>query len=194
MRPTARDEIGAIEDYREYLLLLARLQMGPRLRAKLDASDVVQQAILHAHERRTQFRGTTEGEWLAWLRVILANALATVSRRFDAQARDPDRERSLEAELERSSSRMECLFAADQTSPSERVVRGEELLRLAQALTRLPEDQRRVVELHYLKGLSVADVAERIGRTRPATVGLLFRGLKRLRELLRDPGESGDGT
>ena len=89
---------------------------------------------------------------------------------------------------------MECLFAADQTSPSERVVRGEELLRLAQALTRLPEDQRRVVELHYLKGLSVADVAERIGRTRPATVGLLFRGLKRLRELLRDPGESGDGT
>ena len=85
------------------------------------------------------------------------------------------------------------LLAADQTSPSERAVRGEELLRLAQALARLPEDQRRVVELHYLKGLPVAEVAEQIGRTRPAAVGLLFRGLKRLRELLRDPGESGDG-
>ena len=132
--------------------------------------------------------------WLAWLRAILANALATAVRRLDTQARDPGRERSLEAELERSSSRLEGLLAADQTSPSERAVRGEELLRLAHAIARLPEDQRRVVELHYLKGLAVADVAEQIGRTRPAAVGLLFRGLKRLRELLREPGESGHGS
>ncbi len=120
---------------------------------------------------------------------ILANALATAVRRFDTQARDSGRERSLEAELERSSSRLESLLAADQTSPSERSVRGEELLRLAQALVLLPEDQRRVVELHYLSGLTVADVAAQIGRTRPAAVGLLFRGLKRLRELLSEAGE-----
>ncbi len=186
--------VRSIEDYRDYLLLLVRLQLGSRLRAKVDASDVVQQAILHAHENRGQFRGGTEGEWLAWLRAILANALAAAVRQFDTQARDPGRERSLEAELERSSSRLESLLAADQTSPSERAVRGEELLRLAHAIARLPEDQRRVVELHYLKGLAVADVAEEIGRTRPAAVGLLFRGLKRLRELLRDPGESGHGS
>ena len=48
--------------------------------------------------------------------------------------------------------------------------------------------------LHYLTGLPVAEVAERIGRTRPAAVGLRFRGLKRLRELLHEPGESRDGT
>jgi RNA polymerase sigma-70 factor (ECF subfamily) len=194
MRLDDRNDIRSIEDYREYILLLVRLQVGPRLRAKVDASDVVQQAILHAHERRAQFRGGSEGEWLAWLRTILANALAAMVRRFDAQARDPGRERSLEVELEHSSSRLECLLAADLTSPSERAVRGEELLRLAHGLARLPEDQRRVVELHYLKGLAVADVAEQIGRTRPAAVGLLFRGLKRLRELLREPGESGHGS
>ncbi len=190
MRRDARDGIRSVEDYRNYLLLLVRLQMGPRLRAKVDASDVVQQAILHAHERRAQFRGATEGEWQAWLRAILANALAAMVRRYDTQARDPGRERSLEAELDRSSSRLEGLLAADLTSPSERAVRGEELLRLAHALTELPDDQRRVVELHYLKGLAVADVADQIGRTRPAAVGLLFRGLKRLRELLRDLEES----
>ncbi len=104
MRRDARDDVRSVEDYRNYLLLLVRLQMGPRLRAKVDASDVVQQAILHAHERRAQFRGTTEGEWQGWLRAILANALAAMVRRYDAQARDPSRERSLEAELERSSS------------------------------------------------------------------------------------------
>jgi RNA polymerase sigma-70 factor, ECF subfamily len=194
MRRTARDAIRSIENYRDYLKLLVRLQIGSRLRAKMDASDIVQQAILHAHESRGQFRGETEGEWLAWLRAILANALAAALRRFDTQARDPGRERSLEGELERSSSRLESLLVADQTSPSERAVRGEELLRLARALARLPEDQRRVVELHYLRGLAVADVADEIGRTRPAAVGLLFRGLKRLRELLRDSGELGHGS
>jgi RNA polymerase sigma-70 factor (ECF subfamily) len=194
MGRTARETIRSIEDYRDYLLLLVRLQLGSGLRAKLDASDIVQQAILHAHERRSQFRGATEGEWLAWLRAILVNALAGASRRLHAQARDPGRERSLEADLERSASRMESQLAADQTSPSERVVRGEELLRLAHAIAKLPEDQRSVVELHYLKGLTVAEVAEQIGRTRPAAVGLLFRGLKRLRELLRDPGEPAHGA
>src|SRR6185312_8193956 len=129
MRTTAQGEIRSIENYRDYLLLLARLQVGSRPRAKLDASDVVQQAILQAHEKREQFRGGTEGEWLAWLRAILANALAAAARRFDTQARDPGRERSLETELERSSSRIEVLLVADQTSPSERAVRGEELLR-----------------------------------------------------------------
>jgi RNA polymerase sigma-70 factor, ECF subfamily len=194
MRQTARECIESIEDYRDYLLLLVRLQLGSRPRAKLDASDVVQQAILHAHERRAQFRGGTEGELLAWLRAILANALATAVRRLDTRARDSGREQSLEAELERSSSGLEGLLEADQMSPSERAVRGEELRRLAHAIAGLPEDQRRVVELHYLKGLTVADVAEHIGRTRPAAVGLLFRGLKRLRELLREPGESGHAS
>ena len=99
------------------------------------------------------------------------------------------RERALEADLERSSSRLECLFAADQTSPSQRAERCEDLLRLAAALARLPADQREVVELHHLKGLPVAEVAAAMGRTRPAVVGLLFRGLKKLRALLRESGE-----
>ena len=189
MDRTADTDERPLEDYRDYLRLLARLQLDPRLRAKLDASDVVQQAILQAHEGRAQFRGSTEAEWLAWLRAILANVLAAAARRFGTEARAVGRERSLEAELERSSSRLECLLAADQTSPSQRAVRGEELLRLASALEKLPEDQRRVVELRYLKGLPVADVARQMGRTRPAAVGLLYRGLKRLRELLHDRGE-----
>jgi RNA polymerase sigma-70 factor (ECF subfamily) len=194
MRQAACEVIRPIEQYRDYLLLLVRLQIGSRLRAKVDASDVVQQAMLHAHENRAGFRGETEGEWQAWLRAILANALAAALRRFDTQARDQAREQSLEGELERSSSRLECLLVADQTSPSERAVRGEELVRLAHAIARLPEVERRVVELHYLRGLTVADVAEHIGRTRPAAVGLLFRGLKRLRQILRDAGEPGHGT
>jgi RNA polymerase sigma-70 factor (ECF subfamily) len=182
----------ALLRYRDYLRMLARTQLGPRLQAKLDASDVAQQVILRAHEAREQFRGTSEAERLAWLRAILANVLAAVARRFEAAARDVGRERSLEVDLEQSSSRLECLIPADQTSPSQRASRCEDLLRLAAALARLPPDQREVVELHHLKGLPVAEVAVEMGRTRPAVVGLLFRGLKKLRELLREPQE-GEG-
>lgn len=173
-----------LDEYREYLRLLVQVQLSPRLQAKLDASDVVQQAILQAHACRSQFRGQTEAEWLGWLRTILANTLAAEGRRYSAEARDVARERSLEAELELSAARLECLLVADQTSPSQRVVRTEELLRLAHAMAQLPDDQRRVVELHHLHGLPVAAVAEQIERSRAAVVGLLFRGLKRLRELL----------
>jgi RNA polymerase sigma-70 factor (ECF subfamily) len=178
-----------LENYRDYLRLLARVQLSQWLRTKLDASDIVQQAILHAHAGRAQFRGRTEAEWLSWLRTILANAMAAAARRFESQARAVRLERSLEAELELSSSRLECLLAADQTSPSEQAIRCEELLRLARALARLPEDYRIVVELHHLKGLPVAEVARQMGRTRPAVVGLLYRGLKQLREMLREQRE-----
>lgn len=186
MDSTAPGNERALDAYREYLRLLVRLQFGSQLRSKLDASDVVQQVMLHAYENRAQFRGHSEAEWLGWLRAILANTLAAVARRFDTQAREVSRERSLEAELDLSSARLEGLLAADQTSPSERVVKVEEVLRLARALSELPEDQRRVVELHHLKGLPVAEVSEQLQRTRPAIVGLLFRGLKKLRDLLRD--------
>ncbi len=187
MNRAAEPEGRPLEAYRDYLRLLARTQLGPRLQAKLDASDVVQQTILQAHEARGQFRGTTEAEKLAWLRAILANVLAAAARRFEAGARDVARERSLQGDLDLSASRLDGLLAAEGSSPSQRAVRGEELLRLAAALNRLPEDQRRVVELHHLQGLAVAEAAERMGRTRAAVVGLLYRGLKTLRQLLHEP-------
>jgi RNA polymerase sigma-70 factor (ECF subfamily) len=67
-------------------------------------------------------------------------------------------------------------------------MRDEQLLRLAQALAELPPDQRRAVELHHLQGYPLAEVAEILGRGQEAIVGLLYRGLKKLRQLLDEPG------
>jgi RNA polymerase sigma-70 factor (ECF subfamily) len=189
MAHTASTSERPLEGYYDYLLLLVRLQLGGRLRAKVDASDVVQQTLLQAHRARAQYRGQSEAEWRAWLHAILANALLAEARRFSAEARDLARERSLEADLDLSSSRLERLLAANQSSPSERAVRTEDLLHLSQALGQLPADQREAVELHYLKGLPVAEVADHMGRSRPAVAGLLLRGLKKLRQRLQAPEE-----
>ena len=179
-----------LERFRDYMRLLARLHLEPRLQAKLDASDIVQEALLQAHVHRDQFRGQTEAELAGWLRTILANALATAARRFAADARDLTRERALQDSLAQSSARIECWLAAEQSSPSERVMRVEELLQLAQALAQLPADQREVIELHHLKGQPIAEVAKTMQRTKPAVMGLLFRGHKKLRELLQESGEA----
>jgi RNA polymerase sigma-70 factor (ECF subfamily) len=180
---------GGLEGQGEYLRLLARLQLGPGLQGKLDASDIAQQALLQAHENREQFRGQSEGDLRAWLRSILANVLAGAARRFATEARDLTRERSLEAALAESSARIETFLAAEQSSPSERVVHGEQLLRLAEALAQLPADYRQVVELHHLKGLAVAEVAVAMERSKPAVMGLLVRAVKKLRELLQEGEE-----
>ncbi len=179
-----------LDRFSDYLRLLARLQFDPRLRSKLDASDIVQQTLLQAHEKRVQFRGQSEAELAGWLRTILANTISAAARRYSAEARDLERERSLQEGLAESSARVGNWLAAEQSSPSERVMRVEELMRLATALAQLPADQRQVIELHHLKGWTIVDVAETMQRSKPSVMGLLFRGQKRLRMLLQDTGEA----
>lgn len=173
-----------LESYGPYLRVLARTQLDPRLQGKLDASDLVQQTLLQAHEKREQFRGQTEGEFTAWLRQILANALAEAVRRYTAGTRNISLEKSLETALNESAVRLENWLAVEQSSPSEQAARNEQLLRLTDVLGQLPEDQRRAVELHHLRGLPVAEVSRQMGRSSRAVAGLLLRGLRRLRRLL----------
>jgi len=188
MNPAGDAREVPLDRCREYLRLLARLHLDPRLHGKLDPSDVVQQTLLSAHENRQQYRGRTEAEFIGWLRQILANHLAGAVRRFGAGIRDVKRERSLDAGLEESAARLDLWLAADHSSPSQQAMRHEMQLRLADALARLPDDQRQAIELHHLKGHSVADAATDMGRTKMAVVGLLFRGLKKLRRLMEVPG------
>jgi RNA polymerase sigma-70 factor, ECF subfamily len=174
-----------LEQYREYLRLLARLQLDPQLRGQLDPSDIVQQTLLKAHERFDQFRGQTDEELRAWLRAILARSLIDAVRKYGRQK--GDRAQSLEAVLEQSSAKLEVFLASEESSPSQAAVRAERLVDLAKVLARLPEDQQTAVELRYLNGMAVPDVAEQMGRSVVSVTGLLYRGMKALRGMMDEP-------
>jgi RNA polymerase sigma-70 factor (ECF subfamily) len=190
----ARFEEGweeTLNKYRPYLRLLARLRLDPRLQSKVDPSDVAQETLLKAHEKRGQFRGQTDTELAAWLRKILANQLGEALRRFTADRRDIGREHACDANLEESAARLEGWLAAEQSSPEEQVARQEQLVRLSKALEQLPEDQRRVVELHHLQGWPIAELGRLLDRSDGAIGALLYRGLQNLRTLLSENSSHG---
>ena len=174
-----------LEQYRAYLGLLARLQIDPHLRARIDLSGVVQQTLLEAHQALREGDGHPPEQRLAWLRKCLANNLTDELRKLKTEMRDVRRERSLEAALENSSIRLQAWVAASNSSPSAHLAREEEAVRLAAALAALPEAQREALVLQHWHGWKVAEIAEHLGRTRSAVAGLLKRGLAKLREELQ---------
>src|SRR5687767_5637617 len=136
------------ERYRPYLHVLAQAQLGRQLRAKTDASDLVQQTLLEAYRDFGKFAGGHEPELLGWLRRILAHNLFNEARHFAAQQRDAAREVSLEQVqqgVEHSSLLLGQCLAVDQPTPSQIAAQRESSARLAQHLTQLPEDYQRVL-------------------------------------------------
>jgi RNA polymerase sigma-70 factor, ECF subfamily len=181
--PTAHDDL---ERFRAYLGLLARLEVSGAMRDKVDLSGVVQQTLLEAHQglEGQPDRSRTDEELAGWLRSILSHNLADVLRKLAARKRDVHREWSLDAALDQSASRLELWLASDQSSPSQRAIRHEELLRVAEAMAGLPDAQRRAIELHHLRSMPLAEIADELRTTKAAVAGLLHRGMKALRARL----------
>jgi RNA polymerase sigma-70 factor (ECF subfamily) len=152
----------SLDTYRPYLGVLAELHLDRRLRGKVDPADVVQEALLRAHQHQNDCRAQNEEERTGWLRRILVNTLLETSRRYHAEQRDVARERSLEESVRQSSERLEAWLQDGQSSPSARAERNEELVRLSSAMMRLPNDQRQALQLRYVNGLSVGEVAKQL--------------------------------
>ncbi|MCS7469353.1 sigma-70 family RNA polymerase sigma factor [Stieleria sp. ICT_E10.1] len=173
-----------VAQYEPYLRMLARTRMRRAYQAKIGASDMVQQAMMQAVQGFEGFRGSTEGELLAWLRQILAHHLCHLDRDLHRDKRDIRREQSMEQKLAASSMRLEGLLAGDAPTPSQNVAFGESVIQISRAIAQLPEAQADAVRLHYLEGMKLSEVAAELGKSTGAVAGLLHRGMKALRKQL----------
>ncbi|HEY7427473.1 MAG TPA: sigma-70 family RNA polymerase sigma factor [Gemmataceae bacterium] len=181
--------LGPLLDlYRNYLRLLARLEIGRRLQGKLDDSDLVQETFLEAHRHFARFQGTSEAQLVSWLRQILAAKVANLLRHYlGTQGRDVRLERELAADLDNSSHALGEKLIASLSSPSQQAARREQVVLLANALERLPADYREVIILRHLEGESFPEIARRMERSVDSVQKLWLRALARLR---RTFGES----
>jgi RNA polymerase sigma-70 factor (ECF subfamily) len=180
------DSLGELlERFRNYLELLARLEIGRRLQTKVAAGDLVQETFLEAHRSFASFRGATEKEFAAWLRTIFSLRIALFLRTYlGTHGRDVRREQSLAVNLDHTSQILSRGFAAAGNSPSQSVIRREQGLLVAEALAALPDDYREVVVLRQLEELPFAEVAARMGRSVDSVQKLWVRALARLRQLM----------
>ncbi len=181
--PSAAEENA---EFRDYLMTVAQLHLEPALRQKFDASDVVQQTLLEAHQQAENFRGNTRAEKAGWLKQMLLHNLIDMMRAFRREKRDVGREQAMQASIDQSTARLSACLIAQQQSPQSRAIQDEQGLRLAEALATLPQPQREALVLQHFHGWSVAQIAEHMGRSRTAVAGLLKRGLQKLRQQIRE--------
>ena len=177
---------AVVAKYEPYLRMLARTHMRRAYQAKVGASDMVQQAMLQAVQGLDGFRGKTEAEFRGWLRQILAHHLCHLDRDLHRDKRDIRREQSMEQKLAQSSMRLEGLLAGDSPSPSQKAAFGENIVQVAEAIEKLPDSQRDAIRMHYLEGMKLSEVAKQLGKSTGAIAGLLHRGMKTLRQQLRE--------
>ncbi len=182
---TARDRL--LELYRNYLRLMARTLISQPLRVRLDASDLVQEALFKAHREFAGFLGSTEPELVAWLRQILIRSLSDQVKRHRAGKRDLRREEALEVMLDLSSTAVQQALAAPVSSPSSIASRREQAVLLADALEKLPADYREVFILRNLEHIPFDQIAARMGRSSGAVRKLWTRTMLALKRMLEEP-------
>jgi RNA polymerase sigma-70 factor (ECF subfamily) len=168
----ALDEL--FQPWRPLLRLQADQLLGPELSARVEPSDVVQEACAYAFAHLDQFRGGSEGEWVNWLRTVLAGQAANIRRHHHTGKRSPVWE---------SAQPVESLPAAA-SDPENALLLAEQDAQLAAALEALPADMRAVVVLRVFHRDSFEEVAGKLGRSPAATRVLWTRALRRLRQLL----------
>ncbi len=170
------ETMGQFQQHGPALLQWALGQMPHWLRAKLDAEDLVQQTLLEGVKAGDRLAGKNAREVLAYLRRALINNLIDATRKFA-----PTRAELSPDNLADSSRHLADWLAAPDTSPSERFARNEKYDRLADGLARLPEAQRMAVEMRYLRGAKVAEIARALNRTEGAVAALLHRAVLALK-------------
>lgn len=194
-----REALGELCDlYRNYMRMVVRTGLGPRLRERVELSDVVQEALIEVVRQFPQFTGQTEAALVGWLRKLIGQKLADLGRYHsrakrvgNAQALPLDAVWEVTATSDSGGgARLLDVLALSQTSPSEAASRRELTVLLADALKGLPELEADVLWLYHAENLSFESVGERLGLSRKVVRGLWARGLRGLKRRFVHPGST----
>jgi RNA polymerase sigma-70 factor (ECF subfamily) len=174
-----------LDRYLPGLRAFIRVRTGAAMRAKESTSDLAQSVCREVLEHLDRYQYQGEEGFKYWLYTTALRKIADRHKYYGAEKRDAAREVQ---PAEHSAANVDQLIDCYRSvfTPSQHAMRREDIERLEVAFDQLPEDQREVISLAHIVGLSRAEIAERMGRTDGAVRTLLWRGLATLAELVDD--------
>ena len=178
-----------LDRHRDRLRRMLAVHMDPRLNARVDPSDIIQEALLQASRKLEEYLHARPLPFYPWLRRIAWEQLMMLHRRhLGAHKRTALREAAKPDEVlhDKSMTDLAEQLSATMTSPSSRMVRDELRHRVRAALVKLPQPERDVLVLRYLEQLTVKEIAAALGITEAAAGKRHFRGLEHLREVMAE--------
>jgi len=173
----ARDELLA--EHMDWIRNRVRQELGPALRKRVDSVDMMQEAAIRALEYGPRFVTSDPGAFRAILCRIIVNTIRDENDKQRAQKRDIARERPLQ-----NSAICIDLPEPGGETPSQVVMKLEQGERLALALAMLEPEDREVLHLREIEGLSLREIGERLGLTEDAARMRHKRALPKLRHTL----------
>jgi RNA polymerase sigma-70 factor (ECF subfamily) len=163
------------------------LRIDPRLAARLDPSDIVQDALAEAHKRLPAYAAQRPIPFYPWLRRIAWDRLLAMHRRhIAAKRRTVLREDVLPLSEDSEMLLAERLAATEASSPSHQLVRREIRDRVRTAISQLPESDREVITLKHLEDLSFQEAAAVLEVSSAAIYSRYYRAIQRLHRLLNE--------
>lgn len=175
-----------LQSCRRYLLSVAGRCLDRVLQPKIAAADVVQETFVDVVRDFRGFHGSTEDEWLAWLRCLLHHNLANMVRRY---RRTKKRRLGREIPLDEVPDAALEQAAKYSAAPVEALNAEEDAEALEGALRQLPEHYRAVIVLHQWDQLSFAAIGRHRGCSEEAARKLWVRAIEQLHSLLEPFGE-----
>jgi len=163
--------------------------MDAAIKAKAGPDDILQEVYMDAARQIERFEDRGPGSFLSWLYAILDHKLADARRAAHCKIRDVKREMPAPGAPTDSYWNLLDDIYAESGTPSRVVRRDEALSALVACLTDLCETHRQVIQLRFLEGLSVEEVAARLGKSEAAVVALRRRALQVLRRSMDRLGE-----
>lgn len=181
--------------HRDALRRMVEFRLDPAIARRVDASDIVQETLVEANRRLSDYVKNPAMPFHMWLRYIARDHVIAAQRRhMVAQRRSVDREKSLAdpAFSDCSSVELAAQLSAAGLTPAAAAIRHELERRFRAALEEIPEEDREIILMRHFEQISNQDAAKALGLSEPAASMRYLRALRKLRSLLADlSGESG---
>ena len=166
------------EGLRPYLKALVRKEIGVELQDKVDDSDVVQQSLIRAANKFSDFHGDAFEGWQAWLVAITRNEARNTVRYWHQQRRDAFREEQVAEDLPRWQQ-----VPHDEATPSKSAMRREDAARLLELIGKLTVEQQQLITWRFFENLSHKEIATRLGITETTSRQRAHQALLKLSEI-----------